>query len=131
MSALGCYGGYADTCDLTCQTYRGLANESTVTDDATLDTLGYVMEEGTTIMTTEYSASTGGYTAPGIFPAVPDAGDAVCPPGVNGACNPNHDWQRVDSGVLHRSDLSPARDLESISVTSRNGYGDWVAGSRP
>ena len=28
----GGYGGYADTCDLTCQTYRGIANESPLTD---------------------------------------------------------------------------------------------------
>ena len=93
MSALGSYGGYADTCDLTCQTYRGLKNESPITDAATLDTQGWVMEESGRIMTTEYSASSGGYTAPGTFPAVPDNGDAVCPPGVNGACNPNHDWK--------------------------------------
>ena len=36
----GGYGGYADTCDLSCQTYRGIANESPLTDLATLDTLG-------------------------------------------------------------------------------------------
>ena len=28
MAGLGSYGGYADTCDLTCQTYRGTLNES-------------------------------------------------------------------------------------------------------
>ena len=47
------------------------------------------------IATTEYSASTGGYTSgPGQtspFTPVPDAGDAVC---VTGACNPNHSWTR-------------------------------------
>ncbi|HEY4929715.1 MAG TPA: SpoIID/LytB domain-containing protein [Acidimicrobiales bacterium] len=124
MSALGSYGGYADTCDLTCQTYRGLANESTVTDNATLDTLGYVMEEGTTIMTTEYSASTGGYTAPGTFPAVPDAGDAVCPPGINGACNPNHDWSVSIPVSSIEATWPQLGTLQSISVTSRNGYAD-------
>ena len=28
MAGLGSYVGYADTCDLECQTYRGIANES-------------------------------------------------------------------------------------------------------
>ena len=28
MAGLGSYGGYADTCDLSCQTYRGTLNES-------------------------------------------------------------------------------------------------------
>ena len=45
------------------------------------------------IATTEYSASTGGYTSSANqqspFTAVPDDGDAVCVPG---ACNPNHHW---------------------------------------
>ena len=125
MAALGSYGGYADTCDLACQTYRGLQNESGLTDSATLDTLGYVMEEGGTIMTTEYSASTGGYTAPGTFPAVPDAGDAICPPGVNGACNPNHDW-KVSIPVSSIEATWPQLGaLQSIAFTARNGYGDW------
>ncbi len=125
MAALGSYGGYADTCDQTCQTYRGIANENPLTDAATLDTAGYVMEEHGQIMTTEYSASTGGYTAPGTFPAVPDAGDSVCPPGVAGACNPNHTWQ-VSIPVSSIEATWPQLGVfESISVTARNGYGDW------
>ena len=125
MAALGSYGGYADTCDLTCQTYRGLKNESPLTDAATLDTLGYVMEEGGRIMTTEYSASTGGYTAPGTFPAVPDTGDAICPPGVNGACNPNHTWKVSIPVTSIESTFPQLGALESIDITARNGYGDW------
>ena len=90
MAGLGSYGGYADTCDLDCQTYRGIANESALTDLAVDDTPGEVMEfPGGAVAATQYSASTGGYTAPGAFPAVADAGDSVCVPG---ACNPNHTW---------------------------------------
>jgi SpoIID/LytB domain protein len=124
MAAPGSYGGYADTCDLTCQTYRGLKNESPLTDSATLDTLGYVMEEGARIMTTEYSASTGGYTAPGTFPAVPDAGDSICPP-VNGACNANHTWKIAIPVSSIQSTWPQLGTLQSIAITSRNGYGDW------
>jgi SpoIID/LytB domain protein len=125
LAALGSYGGYADTCDQTCQTYRGLANENPLTDAATLDTLGYVMEEGSTIMTTEYSASTGGYTAPGTFPAVPDTGDAICPPGVSGACNPNHTWKVTIPVASIESTWPQLGTLQSMAITSRNGNGDW------
>jgi SpoIID/LytB domain protein len=90
----GGYGGYADTCDLTCQTYRGTQYETTTSEVAANDTAGQVMiMPGGQIATTEYSASTGGYTSSANqqspFTAVPDDGDAVC---VTGACNPNHQW---------------------------------------
>ncbi len=131
MAAPGSYGGYADTCDLSCQTYRGLANENPLTDAATLDTLGYVMESAPggvpngVPLSTQYSASTGGYTAPGNFPAVPDDGDAVCPPGVNGACNPNHTWKANVPVSTVEANWPQLGSLESVSVTARNGYGDW------
>jgi SpoIID/LytB domain protein len=126
-AARGGYGGYADTCDLSCQTYRGLANESPLTDAATIDTLGYVMEVGANgvPLTTEYSASTGGYSAPGNFPAVPDDGDGVCPPGVNGACNPNHDWKVSVPVATIESAWPQLGALQSVSITARNGYGEW------
>jgi SpoIID/LytB domain protein len=121
------YGGYADTCDLSCQTYRGLANENPLTDAATIATFGYVMEFGGngTPLTTEYSASTGGYTAPGNFPAVPDDGDKVCPPGVNGACNPNHDWKVSIPVASVQSNWPQLGSLVSVSITVRNGLGEW------
>ena len=96
LSDLGGYGGYADTCDLSCQTYRGTQYETPTSIAAANDTAGQVMlMPGGQIATTEYSASTGGYTASAAsgqspFTAVPDAGDAVCIS--NGPCNPNHHW---------------------------------------
>ena len=125
MAALGSYGGYADTCDLSCQTYRGIDGEDPLTDAATVDTASTVMEEGGRIMTTEYSSSTGGYTAPGTFPAVVDAGDSICPPGVNGACNPNHTWQVSVPVATIQAAWPQLGTLESLSITARNGYGDW------
>ena len=94
LSNLGGFGGYADTCDLTCQTYRGTQYESATSIAAAQDTAGQVMVmPGGAIATTEYSASTGGYTSSANqqspFTAVPDDGDAVC---VTNACNPNHNW---------------------------------------
>ena len=94
LANLGGYGGYADTCDLTCQTYRGTQYETSTSIAAANDTAGRVMiMPNGTIATTEYSASTGGYTSSANqqspFTPVPDDGDAVC---VTGACNTNHQW---------------------------------------
>jgi len=125
-AARNSYGGYADTCDLACQTYRGLANESPLTDAATTDTQSVVMENGANgvPLTTQYSASTGGYTAPGNFPAVVDDGDSVCPPGVNGACNPNHSWKVSVPVSSIQAAWPQLGTLQSIRITARNGFGD-------
>ena len=120
------YGGYADTCVLACQTYRGLANESPLTDAATIATLGVVMEHGDSgvPLTTEYSASTGGYTVAGTFPAVVDAGDAICPPGVAGAEPEPHVARERARGEVQAA-WPQLGTLESITVTARDGFGDW------
>jgi SpoIID/LytB domain protein len=86
----GGYGGYADTCDLECQTYRGTEYQTPDSVAAATDTAGEVMfmPDGS-IADTEYSASTGGYTSSAAqtspFTPVPDAGDAI-------GTNPNHSW---------------------------------------
>ena len=123
MASPNSYGGYADTCDLACQTYRGTLNESLITDAAVSDTVGQVMEfPGGTIAATQYSASTGGYTNPGAFPGVPDTGDSVCVPG---ACNPNHDWTTTVPVATIDATWPQLGVLQSISITGRNGDGDW------
>jgi SpoIID/LytB domain protein len=123
MAGLGSYGGYADTCDLDCQTYRGTLNESAITDLAVTDTMGQVMEfPGGKVAATQYSASTGGYTAPGAFPAVPDSGDSVCVPG---ACNTNHTWTASVPVSTVDAEWPQLGTLESISITGRNGDGEW------
>ena len=106
MASPGSYGGYADTCDLTCQTYRGTLNESPITDAAAIATAGQVMEfPGGVIAATQYSASTGGYTNPGAFPGVPDAGRrGVCARGLQSQPRLDH----VRPGVDHRRHLAPA-----------------------
>ena len=81
LANLGGYGGYADTCDLTCQTYRGTEYETATSIAAADDTAGQVMiMPNGSVATTEYSSSTGGYTSSANqqspFTAVPDDGDA-------------------------------------------------------
>jgi SpoIID/LytB domain protein len=126
MAGLGSYFGYTDTCDLSCQTYQGIKNESPISDLAATATAGQVMEfpDGT-VAATQYSASTGGYTNPGTnslgFPAVPDAGDSICVPG---ACNPNHTWTASVPVSEIQADWPQLGTFEAFNVTARNGFGD-------
>ena len=118
LADLGGYGGYADTCDLTCQSYRGAEYESPTTTAAASDTAGQVMVmPGGQIATTEYSASTGGYTSSSNqqspFNPVPDAGDAVCVPG---ACNTNHHWSTSVSATTIEAAWPQIGTLSGVSI---------------
>ena len=119
------YGGYADTCDQTCQTYPGMKYETATSVLAAQDTAGQVMViNGTsTVATTEYSASSGGYSAGAQFPAVVDAGDAVCVSA--SVCNPNHNWTVTLSAASIDAAYPSIGSFSSLVVTSRNGLGDF------
>lgn len=115
----------ADTCDTTrCQVYdgrfttRGGWRRSTqsTTDDAVKATSGMVrtLSDGK-IARTEFSSSSGGYTAGGDFPAVPDDGDAV-------ADNPNSTW----TTTVNLSSIEKQHDLGRIAelaIVERNRLG--------
>lgn len=120
----------ARTCDTTaCQVYGGAARwpalvasnpvlEAATTNEAVRQTAGQVRVFSTgAVARTEFSSSTGGYTVGGVFPAVPDEGDAVRE-------NPNHTWEVTLStaAVAARLGLSGVR---SVTVTGRNGLGEW------
>lgn len=117
---------YAKTCDTTaCQVYAGRAYQPTGgsltsledprSDRAIAATAGQVRLLGGAVARTEFSASTGGYTAGGTFPAVPDAGDAY-------PANPWNSWTRtIDAGTVEAA--FGARDLRNVVVLSRNGLG--------
>ena len=116
----------AKTCDTTaCQVYLGagfktsswLVLEAAPSDQAVAETAGEVRVRAgtTTIARTEFSSSTGGYTAGGTFPAVPDNGDWV-------SSNPNHNWTAVVATGTVASGLGVA-GIRSLTVTGRNGLG--------
>ncbi len=116
------YFGYADICDNGCQAYLGITNENAATDTATTSTADTVvlMPNGT-VARTQYSSSTGGYSAGGTFAAVPDLGDSVCVPG---ACNPHHTWLAhvpVSAVVAAYPQIGT---LVSVGVSQRNNLGD-------
>ncbi len=124
--ALAFAASAGEICDTTaCQMYTGLPDQYGATADAEVAaTAGQVLycEAGTScgpagsITLAEYSASTGGYTSGGAFPAVPDLGDAV-------AANPVHAWT-VDVPVPTLEAAFPAvGTFLGIDVTKRNGLG--------
>ena len=126
LSHPGGYGGYADTCDQTCQSYPGVQNANALSTLAVADTTGEVMVmPGGLVATTRYSASTGGFSASSDegspFTPVVDAGDGVC---VAGACNPNHTWNASVTVAAITSLFPQIGVLQSVEVTNRNGDGD-------
>jgi SpoIID/LytB domain protein len=119
---------YAKTCDSTaCQVYGGAAVngtrlETASTDAAIAQTAGLVRRFGDgSLARTEFSSSTGGWTAGGVFPAVPDDGDSV-------ASNPNHNWVKSLSTSALASYYAVGSFVD-LQITQRNGFGDW--GGRP
>ncbi|HVF31484.1 MAG TPA: SpoIID/LytB domain-containing protein, partial [Acidimicrobiales bacterium] len=118
--------GVSETCDtISCQVYLGVAEqvgsspfkllEDARTDRAIADTAGEVRMLDGAVARTEFSSSTGGITAGGVFPVVTDDGDDT-------ASNPNHNWT-AKIGV----DVIEAKygrgTLEDIKVLERNGLG--------
>ena len=113
---------------------RHRSTRRATSEAAANDTAGQVMVmPGGQIATTEYSASTGGYTSSSNqqspFTAVPDDGDAVC---VTGACNPNHHWTTSVSyatiqaawpqiGIVHRFRRRDVGSRPSLRLRVRAG----------
>lgn len=118
--------GYSNTCDTTsCQVYKGRGEyrgggfatfEDARTDQAVADTAGEIRVEPKTgvPIRTEFSSSTGGYSAPGeIALPVPDDGDAT-------AANPFKSWSVVIDASRLDSKLGA---LSMIESTKRDGFG--------
>lgn len=122
------YTGYAKACDTTtCQVYSGeftrpfsstirTSLEDARSNLAVSGTTGTVrrMPSGT-VARTEFSASTGGWTAGGVFTAVEDVGDAS-------ARNPYRNWS-VTAGLDELSADLGVTGVTGFRVTQRNGLG--------
>ena len=122
---------YAKTCDTEdCQVYGGAALrnvgsktssviEDKRTDQAIIDTTGYVIKDSqNAIMRTEFTSSNGGRTAGGQFPAQIDNGDIAADAVLQS-------WSRL----LSATDLQkafPAIGVFTSITTSHDGLGgDW------
>jgi SpoIID/LytB domain protein len=122
----GGWNSYAKTCDTTsCQVYQGTNTmtfggaitslEHPNTNRAVAETATEIRVRGSATVRTEFSSSTGGWTAGGDFPAVQDLGDGT-------ASNPNRNWSvDIDAGTLAgRLGVPP---ITGITITQRNGLG--------
>ncbi|MBB3086140.1 SpoIID/LytB domain-containing protein [Geodermatophilus sabuli] len=111
---------WAKTCDTTsCQVYLGAGTnyntlEDRRTDAAIAATAGVVLRNGAgSIVRAEFSSSTGGWTAGGVFPAIRDDGDVA---------SPHHNWaQAVPATTI--ADAFGVGTLTDIRVSARNGLG--------
>jgi SpoIID/LytB domain protein len=121
----GTHYSYAKTCDsTTCQVYggaglNGTRLETTSTDFAVAATANSVRRftADNSLARTEFSSSTGGWTAGGVFTPVPDDGDAV-------TSNPRHNWQTTLSTASIASRYGVGSFI-GLNITQRNGLGDW------
>src|SRR4051794_22224321 len=114
------------TCDTTsCQVYGGNALfdgsfhalEDARSDQAVQATAGQVRNLNNAVARTEFSSSTGGFTAGGTFPAVVDDGDDVC---VNAAaCNNNHNWTANVPVSAIQGAYPQVGGLQSVTVVAR------------
>lgn len=107
---------YASTCDTTsCQVYGGAASEDRRSDAAVAATAGEVRRTPAgAVARTEFSSSTGGWTAGGQFTAVPDDGDVRAP---------RHDWT-LEVPLSRIEAVYPSIGaFRSMTVTARNGLG--------
>lgn len=123
----GGWQGYASICDNDyCQSYPGVADESALAWHAVRETTGQYLTEKGVPVAAQYSASTGGYTTKSAFPAVADAGDSVCLQNTGyWTCNPEHNWTVTIPVYTVQQAFPSIGTLEAITVTSRNGLGDW------
>lgn len=129
--ALASAGSGGVICDTTfCQVYGGDPaqypnGDSANSNAAVMATAGQILECGSDtpcgaagqVALTQYSSSTGGYTAGGSFPAVPDAGDST-------PSNPNHTWTASIPTSTVQAAFPAVGTLQSVTVTQRNGLGD-------
>ncbi|MGH8980061.1 MAG: SpoIID/LytB domain-containing protein [Acidimicrobiales bacterium] len=130
----GGYGGYATTCDLSCQYYRGTRDATALGTAAADATAGQILELPSGAVAPAYfGASTGGYTAGSAenspFTAVPDTGDAICAtsPGFakTSLCNPNHDWSDSVPLSVVASHWPKEGGTPTVAVSGRDGLGTW------
>jgi SpoIID/LytB domain protein len=110
-------GATVTTCDTTlCQLYEGVDVEDPITDETVVDTSGEVRVREGALVRTEFTASSGGWTAGGAFPHVFDLGDFV-------SANPNRHWTAQVDRAAVESRYALGR-LQAITVLERNGFGE-------
>ncbi len=116
-------GRYYQICDTTsCQVYGGYDAEDPRSNAAVDATAREILTYQGRPAFTQFSSSSGGWTAAGSVPYLPAEEDPY--DGFTG--NPMHDWTaKVDATKLERA-YPAIGSLQRIDVVSRDGHGDWA-----
>jgi stage II sporulation protein D len=111
-----------DLCDTTlCQVYGGVDAEHEASDAAIRSTAGEVLTYEGAPAFTQFSSSSGGWTAAGSMPYLVAQEDPY--DGFSG--NRVHTWSHViNDGVIEKH-WPEIGDLTSIQVLARDGNGEW------
>lgn len=114
--------GYYQVCDTTaCQVYGGVAAEHPSANAAVVATAGEVRTWRGAAAFSQFSASSGGWTAAGSAPYLPAKPD----PYDDWPGNTVHDWTaRVRAATIARA-YPAIGTLRRVRVTSRDGHGEW------
>ena len=109
-------------CDTTsCQVYGGTAYEHPAATEAIKATRGQIVTDGTGPAFSQFSASSGGWTAAGSVPYLAAREDPY--DGWTG--NPVHTWTRTLTDTAVESSYQSIGQLQEIVVGERDGNGEW------
>lgn len=113
---------YYDICDTTsCQVYGGASRETATTNAAVAATSGRILTFGGTPAFTQFSASSGGWTAAGSFPYLKAKEDVYD----NFSGNSVHTWTMTVKASSLEKKYPTIGTLKSLKITKRTGGGDW------
>ena len=110
-------------CDTTsCQVYGGFSAEDSRANAAVDATRGKILTFGGEPAFTQFSSSNGGWSSAGSRPYLAATED---PYDEAEGINPNHEWTiKLDAAVVEKR-FPKLGNLLAITVTSRDGNGDW------
>lgn len=111
-----------DLCDTSsCQVYGGVAAEHSASDAAIRATRRRILRYAGGPAFTQFSSSSGGWTAAGSVPYLVSKKD----PYDDWSGNTHHDWSVTFTDDRIESTWSSLGNLRRIVVTARDGGGDW------
>ncbi len=115
-------GRYYQICDTTaCQVYRGVDGEHSLADAAVEATAGEILTYQGKPAFTEFSSSSGGWTAAGDVAYLSAEQD----PYDDWSGNANHDWSAKLSAAAIAKAYPAIGRLRSVTVSARDGNGQW------
>lgn len=114
--------GHYDICDTTsCQVYGGYGAEETASDAAIVATAHQALMVDGEAAFTQFSSSSGGWTAAGSVPYLTAHAD----PYDDWAGNPVHTWTLPFTDNAIEGKFPKIGNLRRLAIGERDGHGDW------